>query len=180
LRALASPLAGTSREDLWRGQLELELNALASVEEQLAIIEEKLDQLAADNPRCALLRTVPSVGARLSEALVATIDDPERFRSAKQIGAYVGLTPRQYQSGSVNRQGRVTGAGPKHLRSLLVEVAWMGLRFNPWMRVIYERALRGSPGRKKIALIAVARRLLVCCWAMLRRGEPWRCPAVHG
>jgi transposase len=178
LRALAMPLAGASQEDIWRGQLNLELDALASVEEQLTVIEKKLDQLAADHPGCALLRTIPSVGARLSEALVATIDDPHRFRSAKQIGAYVGLSPRQYQSGSMNRQGRVTGAGPKHLRSLLVEVAWMGLRYNPWMRAVYERALRGSPGRKKIALIAVARRLLVCCWAMLRSGESWRSPDV--
>ena len=74
----------------------------------------------------------------------------------------------------MDRQGKISGQGNRLLRSLLVEVAWLGLRHNPWMRQVYENALRGSASRKKIAIVAVARRLLIRCWAMLRDGCRWR------
>lgn len=62
------------------------------------------------------------------------------------------------------------------LRALLIEVAWIGLRYNPWMRQVYESVRRGSAARKKTAIVAVARRLLVVCWAMLRDGTTWQDP----
>jgi transposase len=74
----------------------------------------------------------------------------------------------------MNRQGKISGQGNKVLRSLLVEISWVGLRYNQWMRETYKRLLRGSPSRKKIAITAVARRLLVRCWAMLRDGQTWQ------
>ncbi len=74
----------------------------------------------------------------------------------------------------MDRQGRISGQGNKLLRSLLVEVCWLGLRHNKWMRDTYERIRRGSPSRKKIAITAVARKLLVRCWAMMRDGTEWR------
>jgi transposase len=96
-----------------------------------------------------------------------------------QVGSYIGLTPRQYQSGTMDRQGRISGHGHKHLRSLLVEVSWLGLQYNPWMRELYERVQRGSPARKKIAIVAVARRLLIRCWAMLRDETRWQGPSLR-
>jgi len=122
---------------------------------------------------CQLLRTIPGVGPRLAEIAVAMLDDPRRFRSAKQVGSYVGLTPRQFQSGDQDRQGRISHMGNNLLRALLVEVGWVGLRYNPWMRDVYERVRRGSPVRKKQAIVAVARRLIVRCWAILWDGTPW-------
>jgi transposase len=74
----------------------------------------------------------------------------------------------------MDHQGRISGQGNKLLRVLLVEVSWLGLRYNPWLRETYQRLLRGSPSRKKIAITAVARKLLVRCWAMLRDGRSWR------
>ena len=74
----------------------------------------------------------------------------------------------------MDRQGRISGQGNRLLRALLVEVSWLGLRYNSWMRETYHRLLRGSPSRKKIAITAVARKLLVRCWAMLRDEQPWR------
>ena len=132
--------------------------------------------MAGAHEGATLLRTIPGVGPRLAEAVAAWIDDPGRFANGRQVGCYAGLTPRRYQSGSMDRQGRISGQGNALLRSLLVEVAWLGRRHNPWMRMVYERALRGSPSRKKIAIVAVARRLLVVCWAMLRDRRPWRDP----
>ena len=74
----------------------------------------------------------------------------------------------------MDRQGGISGQGNKLLRALLVEVSWLGLQHNSWMRKTYDRLLRGSPSRKKIAITAVARKLLVRCWAMLRDEQPWR------
>ncbi|MFN2491720.1 MAG: transposase, partial [Pyrinomonadaceae bacterium] len=81
---------------------------------------------------------------------------------------------KQWQSGESDRLGHITHQGSKVLRSLLVEASWAGLRYNPWMREVYQRVKRGSKARRKIAIIAVARRLLIRCWAMLRDGTRWR------
>lgn len=174
LQALALPWEQvTSEEDLWRGMLGEELVSLEQTEAHVAAVTKKLDALGACDARVHLLRTVPAVGARLAETVVAVIDDPSRFQTGKQVGSYVGLTARQYQSGSRDRQGRISGQGHRVLRSLLVEVSWLGLRHNPWMREVYERVLRGDRSRKKIAIVAVARRLLIRLWAMLRDGTVW-------
>lgn len=77
------------------------------------------------------------------------IDNPRRFRSGKQVASYVWLTPRQHQSSKQDRHGRISRMGNNLLRALLVEIAWIGLRFNPWMREVYERVRRGSLIRKK-------------------------------
>jgi transposase len=170
-------LASVEDGAAWRWMLRVELEQLASTQGGLRETESKLEGLALEEPGVALLRTIPGVGRRLAEAVVAVIDDPHRFAGGKQVASYVGLTPRRYQSGSMDRQGRISGQGDKLLRSLLVEVAWLGRRHNPWMKQVYERALRGSASRKKIAIVALARRLLIRCWAMLRDGTPWRPPA---
>jgi len=176
LGGLACPLAQATFEELWRGQLALELDSLAAVNRQLDELEKKLNVLAGADERCRRLMSIPGVGHRLSEVVVATLDDPKRFRSGRQVGSYVGLTPRRYQSGQSDRQGRISRMGNTLLRSMLVEVAWIGLRYNAWMREVYESVRRGSATRKKIAIVAVARRLLVVCWAMLRDGTTWKDP----
>lgn len=180
LESLSRRLDEVGLEELWRGQLALELKALGAVTMYLQELEARLDALAGTDERCCRLMSIPGVGHRLSEAVVATIDDPKRFHSGRQVGSYVGLTPRRYQSGQSDRQGRISRMGNTRLRSLLVEVAWLGLRYNSWMRQVYEAVRRGSAARKKIAIVAVARRLLVVCWAMLRDGTTWREPMLHG
>ena len=120
-----------------------------------------------------LLETVPGVGPRTAEAIVAHLHEPGRFDSGKQVSAYVGLVPRQYQSGESDRRGRITRRGPALLRKLLVECAWVMLRYNPWARAVYQRLSRGK-ARKKQAIVALARKLLVRCGAMLRDQTPWR------
>lgn len=176
LEELTQPLTEAAAEALWRGQLAMELAALAAVTAQLKALETKLNTLAEADARCQRLMSIPGVGQRLAEAVVATVDDPHRFRSGRQVGSYAGLTPRRYQSGQSDRQGRISRMGNSILRSLLVEVSWVGLRYNAWMRRVYESVRRGSTARKKIAIVAVARRLLVVCWAMLRDGTTWRNP----
>jgi transposase len=179
LRAMSLPLEKCGADNLWRGSLWVELEMLEKVIELIKRVEDKLDDMAEDDKRVLLLRTIPGVGPRLAEAVVAYIDEPGRFTNCKEVGCYAGLTPRQYQSGDSNRVGRISGQGNKVLRALLVEVSWLGLRHNRWMNETYHRILRGSASRKKIAITAVARKLLIRCWAMLRDGASWRKEKVN-
>src|SRR5215207_3479751 len=178
LEALARPLSAVGVNELWRGQLHLELRQLREIQQEIALVEAKLEAMAAQDERVALLRTIPGVGPRLSEAIVALIDQPQRFRKASQVSAYVGMVPKELDSGETQRRGSITKHGSRLLRSLLVEVAWAGLRHNRWVRETYQRISGGKKSRRKIAIVAVGRMLLVRCWAMLRHGSSWRAPTL--
>jgi transposase len=173
LKSMAVPISEINNDCLWRGQLWMELLQLEHIEHCLAEVTSALDSLGKENADVQRLQSIPGVGPRLSEAIVAYLDNPGRFDNGKKVGSYAGLTPKQYQSGSMDRQGKISGCGNVLLRSLLVEVSWSGIRYNRCMRETYKRVFRGSPSRKKIAITAVARKLLVRCWAMLRDEQIW-------
>ena len=177
-RALAAPLDGCAPEDWWRGMLTLALAEYAHLQGALAAAEARLDRAAAAQPSVALLTSIPGVGVRTAEAVVAFLGDPMRFQSGKEVGAYAGLVPRQYQSGETDRRGRITKRGPSLLRKLLVQCAWAMLRYNAWAQATYLRLSKGGKTRRKPAVVALARRLLIVCWALLKKGERWREPAV--
>jgi transposase len=176
LRAMARPMEEVDVDDLWRGQLGEELQQFDELTACLRRVEARLDALAGEDPRVARLRTIPGVGPRLAEAVVALVDDPHRFKRGKQVAAYLGLVPRQYQSGTMDRAGRITGQGNRQVRGLLIEVSWLGLRHNRWMRETYQRLHRDRPRRRKTAIVGVARRLVIRCWAMLRDQTDWSPP----
>lgn len=96
LEQLARPLEEVEPQQLWRGQLWLELRGLEATNGWLKQLETKLDRLAAADSRCGQLMMIPGVGPRLSEAVVATLDNPHRIKNARHVGAYVGLRPRRY------------------------------------------------------------------------------------
>jgi transposase len=170
----AKPLAECAPDELWRGMLHLALADYRHLLGQIAACEAALDALAAADPATRLLATAPGVGPRTAEAVAAHRHDPKRFASGRQVSAYAGRVPRQYQSGESDRRGRITRRGPAVLRKLLVECAWAMLRYNVWARATYARLTRGGTTRKKPAIVALARKLLVRLWAMLRDGAPWR------
>jgi transposase len=169
----ARPLAECGPDDLWRGLLDLALTAYRQADELVAVAEAKLDAIGQADARVRLLDTVPGLGPRTAEAVVAHLDDPTRFRNGRQVGAYGGLVPKQFQSGEDDRRGRITRRGPAVLRKLLVQCAWCMLRYNPWARSVFDRLARGK-ARRKQAAVALARKVLVRCWAMLRDNQPWR------
>jgi hypothetical protein len=74
--------------------------------------EGRLDEMAKPDQGVQLLETTPGVGPRTAEAIVAHLHQPERFTSGKQVSAYVGLVPKQFQSGETDRRGRITRRGP--------------------------------------------------------------------
>ena len=178
LAAMARPGNGVGPQDLWRYQLHEELNALQAAKASLVRVEQRLDALNRSDRGVGLLRTIPGVGPRTAEVLVALIDNPHRFGRGNQLGSYAGLVPRQFESGQMSRQGRITKQGSSLLRHMLVEASWVALRYNPHLRQAFERICGGSKGRRKIAIVAVARRLLVTAWAMLRDDQPWRMAAT--
>jgi transposase len=162
--------------ELWRGRLHVELRLLEQLNGLIDQVDAKLDALGATDERVRRLRAIPGVGPRLSETIVVHLDDPRRFKSAGQVASYAGLVPKQFDSGTVKRSGRITRRGPSLLRSMLVEVAWMVHQRNDWAKAYVQRVSRGIAGRKKIAIVALARKVLVICWAMLRDGTEWHDP----
>ena len=173
LSKMACPLAEVEAGELWRGELWEELQQLEVIQARVASVEEKLNAIGGADARVRLLRTIPGVGPRLSEAIVALLDQPQRFRKASQISGYIGMVPKTFDSGESERRGRITRQGNRLVRSLLIEVAWVGLRHNGWLRQTYQRLSGGKKARKKIAIVAVGRKLLVRCWAMLRDNRAW-------
>ena len=173
LTSLARPLSEVGRAELWRGELYEELQQLELLQLRLATVQEKLNTIGKADGRVQLLQTTPGVGPRLAEAIVALLDEPQRFRKASQVSAYIGMVPKAFDSGESERRGHITRQGSRLVRSLLVEVAWAGLRHNAWVRQTYQRLSGGKKARKKIAIVAVGRKLLVRCWAMLRDQRAW-------
>jgi transposase len=173
LEAMVKPLREVSMDELWRGELEVELAQFKAVQAQMTEVVAKLDALGAAHHNVRLLQTASGVGPRLAEAVVTMFDDPRRFRRGASVSAYIGMVPKQWDSGETERLGKITRHGNRLVRSLLVEVAWCALRHNPWARETYQRISGGKKSRKKIAIVAVGRKLLVRCWAMLRDQTPW-------
>jgi transposase len=172
----------------WLGEVELPgpiqrltrmqlLDELAQHQRHLQEVERELDRIGQTHPGVQLLQTIPGVGPRTSEAVVAYIDDPARFSRNKTIGAYFGLVPTQDASAAVNRLGHITREGPATVRRLITEAAWQGIRRDATVKAYFERLRQGREDRRKLALVGTAHYLLRVMVAMLRSGEVWRAVA---
>jgi transposase len=168
LQALALPefLANLQRDVL--------LAELQSLQEQIAKVTQQLNAMAQGHPGVQLLRTIPGIGPRTAEAVIAYIDQPQRFARNRQIGAYFGVVPCQDSSAGKERLGHITRQGPSTVRKYITEASWQVVRHSPTMRQRFEAWQHGRPDRKRIALVAVGHHLLRCMLAMLRTGEAWR------
>ena len=144
----------------------------APLNEQIKAADARIAAVAASDPIVARLATAPGVGPVTASAFVATIDDITRFHSAHEREAYRGVVPRERSSGEKRQLGRITKAGNGRMRWLLVEAAWQILRskspntaaLRAWTLPIAQR--RG----KRIAVVALARRLAGVLYAMWRDG----------
>jgi len=172
----AKSLAECGPDELWRGLLELSLTEYRQVGELVGQLTARLDALGKHNAEVILLQTAPGLGPRTAETIAAYLNDAPRFKTGKQVSAYSGMVPRQHQSGEMDRRGRITKRGPALLRKMLVECAWCMVRYNAWARGFYLRLTGGGQRRKKQAIVALARKILVRSWAMLRDQRPWRDP----
>jgi transposase len=178
LKLMSKRLADCGPLEFWKGQLEIELRALSAVAELIGEADGKLNAIGAADERVRRLRTIPQVGPRLAELVVSTLGDPKRFRNAGQVSAYAGLVPKQFQSGEMNHQGRITGQGSGLLRRVLVQVAWGMQRREGRGKQVFDRLCHGQKTRRKQAVVALSRKILVWCWAMLRDGTEWADPTA--
>ncbi len=140
------------------------------IERQTKVLRE-LAETTEYRERVGILRTTPGIGLISAMELLLELQDVERFRRADQLAAYVGLTPSQYSSGGNVRMGRITAIGKNDLRGTLVEIAWRLIGKDPTMRRKYER-IKARAGSKR-AIIAIARRLLLCTRRMLLDRQPY-------
>ena len=151
------------------------LDSIDSLSAQIKEVETELKELAHTKyPVTEQLEQIPGVGPMTSLAFVLTIEDPKRFKRARDVGAYLGLTPRIDQSGDTNKQLRITKAGNTELRCLLVNCSHYILgRFGPDSD-LREAGLRicarGGSISKKKAAIATARKLAVTMMAIWQSG----------
>jgi transposase len=163
--------------------------ALSPLLETITVLTERIRQydtqigaLAETRyPQTQLLKQVAGVGALTSVAYVLTIEDPRRFKKSRAVGSYLGLRPRQKDSGDGEPQLRITKAGDVFLRRLMVGSAQYILgRFGPdtdLRRWGLKLAERGGKNAKKRAVVAVARRLAVLLhrlWTTSEVYEPLR------
>jgi len=155
-------------------QRDMLIDDLEHVNKQVARVEVELDARAARHPGVSLLKTIPQVGNRTAEAVVAWVDDVKRFSRSKQIGAYFGFAVYEDSSGGKRKQGHITCEGPGIIRHLLVETVWRMKRSNKSVQSWFEKYMHGDPRRKNIAAVAAAHKLSRCMFAMLQGGEHWR------
>jgi transposase len=147
---------------------------LESLTVQVRRVETELSRFSQDNPAVHQLQTIPGVGLRTAEAVVAFIDDPHRFAHSKIIGSYFGMVPCQDQSAGKNKLGHITRDGSATVRQLLTEAVWQAVRRSPTIRAYLQRVQRDDPTRKKIAVVATAHYLARVMYAMLRDGTIWK------
>ena len=150
------------------------LNLLDTINAQLDTADTQLEKLCKTEPVVELLASAPGVGPIIAACFVSVIDDAKRFRSPHHVESYVGLVPTEDSSGGKRRLGAISKKGNCYLRALLVQGAWSILRgkdrqdpLRLWADAVAAR--RG----KKIAVIALARRMVGVLWAMWRDGSPY-------
>jgi len=156
---------------------------LGEIEKQLAAADERLTAYAQRDRVARRLCGVVGVGPVTAAAYVSVIDDPHRFSDAREVASYVGLVPGERSSGEQQHRGRITKAGNSRVRSLLVEAGWTVLRGrSPAMAPLRAWGERIAMRRgKRIAAVAVARRLARILYALWRDGVEYE-PTVltHG
>jgi transposase len=151
------------------------LAVLTAMEQQLGRLTKMVMLICKNDATCRRLRTVPGVGPITAVSFVAAIDDPTRFRRSRDVGAHLGLTPRRYQSGETDTQGRISRCGDEAARTALYEASnallcvsqkWSSLKV--WGMAVAKR--RGL----KRAKVAVARKLATILHHMWIDGTEFR------
>jgi transposase len=141
----------------------------------ITAIDRDMKRLARASEGCRRLMTIPGVGQLTALAFVAAMDEPERFRRSRDVGAYLGLVPRRYQSGEIDYSGSISKCGDRRVRTLLYEAANVMLTRYRGKLALKDWALAiGRRSTMRKARIALARRLAIIMHAMLRQGTEFR------
>ena len=160
--------------------VQLGINALISpfsiICREIDKIDDRIEELTEADEDVQLLKSIPGVGAVTALTFKLEIDDPARFKKSKSVGAYVGMTPKQYSSGEIQKQGGISKAGSNETRAMLCQAAISMLYcIKSWNRLkLFGLKIKKKSGHKK-AIVALGRKLSVVMHSMLisrKRFEP--------
>ena len=151
------------------------LRQLKAIESELDQIEQPIKALAQEQRHKAIveeLRQEKGVGLLTALVYRTEIGYAGRFGRGRQLGKYSGLTPTSHESGQQNdRKGHISRQGPPRLRKILCQASWVHIQHDKEAQQFYERLVGRNPKKKKIALVAVMRRLAVRLWHRMRKVE---------
>ncbi|MEZ6136784.1 MAG: transposase [Pirellulaceae bacterium] len=136
------------------------------------MVVKKLEAIGKNDPRIQRIMTIPGVGPRTAEILVACIDDPQCFASGREVSAYWSV-PRQYQSGETDRNGRITKRGNPLARTILKRSV-LGLRCDTTCGP--SRSMNESAASSEVQEeggCCPARKIAVIAWALMRDDKDW-------
>jgi transposase len=154
------------------------IQQIAAITASIHEMDRGIEQLAERYAEIKLLRTVPGIGPLIAAAYVLTLDRPDAIQHSRQAGAFLGLRPRQSQSGDSDPQRRISKTGNVYLRSLLVQAAHYVLgQFGPdsaLRRWGLKLASTGGKRGKKRSIVAVARKLAVMLHRIWQTGNAWQ------
>jgi len=165
-----------------RPSMRLVLEEIRLMEARIGQLEQQLAALAKQSPACQVLLSVPGIGLLTSTAMVAAVADPRSFVSGRRYASFLGLTPREYSSGSSRYLGRISKRGDRYIRMLLTHGARSILRaatvarragreidrLKGWALAVQERT---NPNK---AACALANKLARIAWAVWVKHEKYR------
>ena len=159
--------------------MEALLRARETLRRELNLLHTELLRIVKNDELCRRFMTIPGVGPVTALAFKTTIDRPDRFRRSADVGAHLGLTPRQYQSGETDRRGRISRCGDTFTRTALFAAANVMLsRTTQWTALKAWGTRLAARSSLKKAKVAVARKLAVIMHRMWRDGTPFRWTAA--
>jgi transposase len=161
----------SSAGEMWCMAMGNMLDELEIHERHLLRATEQLDKYLEKQPGAKLLMSIPGIGPRTAEAVLAYTDDITRFKTSRKYRSYFCLVPKIDQSGNNLRMGHISKQGPSVVRWLLCESCWKAVRKSSALKKFFERVCNGDKRRKKIAMVAVCRKMLCIMRAMMITGE---------
>jgi transposase len=162
----------------WGTLLETYLETIDALTEQIASLEEAIEERAASFPETQLLMTIPGVSFYSALLIYAELGEIERFDGSKQVVSYAGLNPVIRESGDSRFEGGISKTGSGHLRWILVQSAHTAVHtsHDEYLSRFYDRLARRKSSKE--AIVATARKLLVSIYHMLNRKEVYDPPGV--
>jgi transposase len=152
------------------------LDRIALIERQIKELEEERDALVQSTSESSIpaarLFAIKGIGPEFATVLSLECFF-RRFDNRRQLAAYAGLVPTPWQSGQVDHSQGISKAGNPRLRTAMVELAWLWLRYQPGSALAawFRQRVRAQRGRaRRIAIVALARKLLVALWRYITAG----------
>ena len=161
-----------SLDSFGRDSLDRHLRQLDRVDQELAALTAQIAVHAHQTPAIKLLMTLPGVDFTVAETLLAALGDLSRFPTADKAASYLGLVPSTRQSGDHCYHGPITKQGARHARWLLVQAAQHAGTHPGPIGAFFRRIARKN--NRNVAVVAVAHKLVVLAWHILKNNEPYR------